>query len=159
MTPATLFKKTQALTMALCAFLALIILIDYGFGGKSFVEEIVSVDTSLQKYYNAGGNSHFSFRIQTANYEVPVSESFASLAEEGQELKVEISPLFGEVNASEILKAGHKEVYSLRLLSGLLLPILTLLVLAIGYRYKEKASTVVFVMEALTVADFIFVLN
>lgn len=159
MMPETLNKKAQAVIMALCALFALIMVMDYGLGGKTLVEEIIAINKSLEKYYNAGGNSHYSFSIQTENHDFPVPESFASLAKVGQELKIEVSPFFSEVNSSEILETEHKEVSSLRVLSGLVLPILVLLVLAIGCKYGRKVATLVFVMEAVTVANLIFLLN
>ena len=159
MTPETLHKKARAFIMALCALFALIMIMDYGLSGKAYVEEIIAINKSFEKYYNAGRNAHYSFRIQTENHDFPVSESFASLAKAGQGLNIEVSPLFSEVNSTEILETGYKEVFSLRVFSGLVLPILVLLILAIGCKYGGKVSTLVFVIEVVTVANLIFLLN
>lgn len=154
-----MLKKAQEAIMALCILLALIMIADYSLFGKTYTEEVTAINRSLESYYNAGGNSHHSFRIQTKNYNFPVSEHFASLSRVAQEMSVEISSLFGEVNSCELRGSGKKEVYSLRTFSGLILPLLVLLVMAFGYKYKGKLSSLVFVMEVLTIANLLYLLN
>lgn len=145
--------------MAVCTLLALVMLVDFCFSGKTQVEEVISTHKNLERYHNAGGNSNFSFWIQTNTLRFPVSEHFASLAKEAQVLKINVSPIFREVNSYEILETGEKEVYSFRVFSGLLLPVLLLVGIGLGYSYKKKVSTFVFVVEALTIANLAYLLQ
>lgn len=149
--------KAQTLIIALCALLASMMIIDYVLVGKLYVEEVISVNKSLERYYNAGGNSHYSFHIKTKSFNFPVSENFASLVKVGQEQKIEISLLFKEVNSAEIIKNGNKEIYSLRAFSGLILPIFILFILF--YKRKKKFSVLILVIAVVTVFNLVYLLN
>lgn len=150
-------KRTQFIITVLYIFLAIIMIIDYALVGKTDIEEVLVVNKSFEKYYNAGGNSHYSYKIRTKNYKFSVSKSFALSAKDSQEIRIKVSPLFKEINSAEIIKTKYKEVYSLRLLSGLIFPILAILILAIGYRYK-KISTLVVITKVIIIANFIYLL-
>lgn len=145
--------------MLFCALLVLVMIVDYFFMGETLVEEVQAIHKSLEKYRNAGGNYHYSFSIQTKAHEFSVSESFASLAKEGQELKIEVSPLFNEVNSVKIIETGNKEIHSLRIFSGLIFPTIALLIVILGFRYGAKVSILVFVIEAGTIANLLYLLN
>lgn len=155
----TLQKKAQKVIMGSCALLALIMIVDYSFWGKVIAEDAVAIKLSKERYFNAAQNFHYSFKLRTENHIFPVTENFASLTGEGQELHIEVSPFFYEVNWYENPEIGIKEVYSLRLFSGLTGPLIMLFVLALGFKWEEKISTLVFVIEAVAIANLIFLLN
>lgn len=144
--------------MGLIALMSLLIIVDYFFAADTFTEDVVGINRALEEYNNAGGNYHFSYRIQTRNFSFPVSEAFASQAQQAKQLSLEVSPIFREVNAYEIPQTGEKEVYGLRLLTGLLFPLLALLVMALGYRYKGKLSILIFVVALCAVANLLYLL-
>jgi len=150
-------RKMQAVIRPFFALLGLIMIFDYCIGGKIYVEEVISINKSLQNYYNAGGNSHYSFHIETRNYNIPVTEDFASIAEEGQEMKIEISTFFSEVNSSELVKTGDKEVYSFRLFSGLLLPIFAVSILI--FKHKKEGSVLLLVIQVVILFNLVYLLS
>lgn len=153
------FSNAQKITLIICSLLALTMILDYSLFSKTLVEKVVKTQQSYENYYNAARNAHYSYRLQAESHDFSVSEIFASKALVGQEIKIEISPIFREVNSYSLSNTGYKEVYSLRRFSGLIFPILILLTLAIGYKYGEKLSTLTFIMEALTIANLIYLLN
>jgi hypothetical protein len=152
-------QKVKAITMAICALIAIVIIVDYSLSGTAHVEKVLSISRSLEKYYNAGGNSHYSYKIKTENHNFNASEEFATLVKKGQELKIGVYPIFQEVNSSVIIDNGHKETYSLRILTGLLLPLLALVIFGIGYKFGERVGTLVWVAEAALVVNFIYLLK
>jgi hypothetical protein len=153
------FRKVQMILMMVCALVAVVIILDYSLPGKILVEEVLAVKKTYENYYNAGGNYHISFKIHTAHHTYYVSKTFASLVQKGLKLETKTSPFFNEVNSSEILTTGNTEVHLLRMLSGFILPVFVLLVLTLGYKYGSRVSTLVFIIEVITVVDLIYLLN
>lgn len=151
-------NNAQKISLIICSLLALTMILDYSLFSKTLVEKVVATQKSYESYYNAARNAHYSYHLQAESFDFSVSEYFASKAQVGQEIKIEVSPIFREVNSYSLSHTGH-EVYSLRRFSGLILPILILLTLAIGYKYGNKFSTLSFMMEALTIANLIYLLN
>ena len=145
--------------MMTCSLIAIVIILDYSLPGRTLEEEVLAVKKTYEKYYNAGGNYHISFEIHTAHHDYYVSKNFASLVYKGLKLEIKTSPFFNEVNSSKILTTGNTEVHLLRMLTGFVLPVLVLVVLTLGYKYGGRVSTAVFVIEVITMADLIYLLN
>ena len=142
-----------------CALISLVIILDFVLSKAPVSEKVTGVQSSLESHNNAGGNSHFSFKIRTENHHFLVSENFALNTKNGDLVKISVTPLFNEVNTVEMVTTGESEIYSLRLISGLFLPLLIIIILALGYKFGSKWSNVVFVFEVLALADLIFLLK
>ena len=142
-----------------CALISLVIILDFVLAEAPVLEKVTGVQSSLESHNNAGGNSHFSFKIRTENHHFSVSENFALNTKNGDLVKISVTPLFNEVNTVELVTTGESEIYSLRLISGLFLPLLIIIILALGYKFGSKWSNVVFVFEVLALADLIFLLK
>lgn len=159
MIPRQSLYHAKRFIIALCAVLALSMLVDYTLFSQRVEEKISGIHTSQENYYNAGANAHYSYRVQTAHFDFPVSHHFASMAQEGQPILLTVSPIFGEVNLYQLQSTGDAERHSLRIVSGLVVPLLVLLVLFLGLRYKEKLSTLVFVAEVAVLANLLYLLT
>ena len=133
-------------------------LVDYTLFSYTVEEEILGIHTSLESYHNAGANAHYSYQVKTAHFAFPVSQHFASMAQEGQPISMEVSPFFREVNQYQLQRTGEVEHHSLRIVTGLVVPIVVLLILFLGLRYKERFSTLVFVAQLAVLANLLYLL-
>jgi hypothetical protein len=151
------YKKGQlAHTLFIC--LALTIVLDFILPGHTYSDRIIDVKKELEQYYNAAGNYHYSYRVFTPDNDFVVSEEFAQTVKENQEIQYEVSLVFGEVNSYGLLTSESNSIYVLRILSGLILPLLAIVVLVLGYKYGSKMSILVFVIQVLLLADLIFLM-
>ncbi|MHA7102289.1 hypothetical protein [Roseivirga pacifica] len=150
-TPATIVN-------AIFSLAALLILIDFALPGKLVSHKIVDIQSAHQQYYNAGGNSHYSYAITTNAHTFPVTEAFAQSVQVNQKIEYSVSSIFKEVNWYKSPSANNRFIYSLRLVSGLVLPLLAIIVFAAAFKYKKKISTLAFVFQVLVIADLIFLL-
>jgi len=137
--------------------LALVILLDFALPGTVYSEQVVSVQKKKQRYYNAGGNSHNSYEVVTPKHQFSVAEDIAKSAE-GKSMSYTVSLLFQEVNSYSILPSQNRTIYSFRLISGFVLPLLLLLAIGIKFRFKKDLSILLFVLQVLIVGDFIMLL-
>jgi hypothetical protein len=55
-----------------------------------------------------------------------------------------------------LLNYGSKEVYSLRILSGLVIPLALIIVIGLALKYENRMNILIFVFQALVIADLIF---
>ena len=150
--------KKSKLVHILFIFLALVIILDFTLPGNIYTDKIVDVKKELQQYYNATGNYHYSHRIFTTKHSFSVSKEFAKKAQDNQEIQYQVSLLFKEVNGYGLVTSEHKNIYSLRVLSGLILPLSAIIILVLGYKYENKMDILVFVTQALLVANLIFLM-
>lgn len=155
----TIFSYRKGrLAHTLFIFLALVIVLDFILPGHTYSDRIIDVKKELEQYYNAAGNYHYSYRVFTPNKDFVVSEEFAQSAKENQEIQYEVSLLFREVNSYGLLTFESNSVYVLRILSGLILPLMAIVVLVLGYKYGSKMSILIFVIQVLLVADLVFLM-
>lgn len=150
--------KLKRIIMLLFGLLALVIISDFCISSKTYEEEVIAVNRNKERYYNAAQNAHYSYTVQTATHSFSASEDFAIQFNENPKVKTKISLLFDEVNTAEVVATGETEVYSLRLLSGLVFPLLALIVLGLGYKQPNKRTILLFVTQALLLADLVFLL-
>lgn len=139
------------------ALLALVTLLDFALPGTIYTEEVTRVQKKKQRYYNAGGNSHNSYEVVTPKHQFSVAEDIAKSAE-GTSMSYTVSLLFQEVNSYSILPSQDRSIYSFRLISGFVLPLLLLLVIGIKFRFKKDLSILLFVLQLLVVGNFIWLL-
>lgn len=150
-------NKTK-LSYTLFILLALVIVLDFVLPGITYTDKVVDIKKELQQYYNAGGNYHYSYRVFTTKHNFSISEEFAEKVQENQKIQYQVSLLFEEINSYGLVTSERKSIYSLRALSGLILPLFTIIVLALGYKYESKMGVLVFVTQVLLLADLIFLI-
>jgi small-conductance mechanosensitive channel len=154
-------KKTsldyRVVIYLILGLVGLIIISDFLIPGKVFNQEIVDIDSNLQQYYNAGGRSHMSYDVVTTDHAFTVSEEFADSVKLGMYVEYSVSRVFSEVNWYQF-KAQRSEIHSLRLFSGLLIPLIVLAAMGYTYFTKRNLETLIFVFQVLLVADLVFLI-
>ena len=138
---------------------SVVIIIDFLFPGKVYQNEILEVKGGRQQYYNAARNSHFSYKVVTPEHEFSISEEQAGLELDHQKIEYSVSRIFKEVNWYKIESSKDKLTYSLRTISGLIVPLLSIISILIAKFYKRNISTLVFVLQVLLIADLIYVIK
>lgn len=128
---------------------------DFIMPGKVVVDEIVGVKKERQQYYNASGNYHYSCRVITTAHHFSVSEDFVEIVKGNEKIEYSVSRIFNEVNWYRLLTTEKKDVYSLRIISALLLPLMTIVAIGVAYRNKKKINILVFVLQTLLIANLI----
>ena len=137
---------------------SIIILTDFILPGSVVVEEIIDVKKERQQYYNAAQNYHFSYRVFTSAHNFSITEDFAKQIKNNQPIEFAVSPIFREINSYRLLNSGSREVYSLRILSGLVIPLALIIVMGLAFKYEKNMSILIFVIQVLVIADLIFLL-
>ncbi|WP_394751065.1 hypothetical protein [Spongiimicrobium salis] len=151
-------NKTRLYAYGLTVLLSLIVLLDFALPGKVFTEDVLDIKKTRQNYYNAAGNYHYSYKVVTAEHQFLVSEDFAKLAQD-EKIAYSVSWLFKEVNRHRLPANGVSSIYSLRMASGLILPLLVILMIAIAYGYKKRMSRLIFVLQVISVLNLILLLQ
>ncbi len=131
-------------------------LVDYCLEGQKTTEPVTSINKSFERYFNAGGNSHYSHNIETKNFNFNISESYYKLINKDDLIIVEESLIFKEINTSRIIKENYIETYSLRRISGLVIPLLMLIAAFLSYKFKDKVDILVFVSQVVMFANLIY---
>ncbi len=139
-------------------FIALVIVTDFVLPGKVYVDEIIDIQAAHQQYYNAGGNYHYSYRVFTRTHNFSVSEEFVETVQNNQKIKYTVSQIFSEVNRYGLLTSDSKNIYSLRILSGLIIPLMVMVTMGVAYQSKKKMSNFIFVIQVVLIVDLIFLI-
>ncbi|WP_421976027.1 hypothetical protein [Roseivirga seohaensis] len=150
--------KLRPFLYSLFILIALVIITDFALPGKSFTDQVTKVQTERQQYYNAAQNYHYSYKLTTGQHGFSVSEDFAKTVNEGDTVNYRISRIFKEVNRYQLSEDENIHTDSLRRYSGLILPLLVLVVMGFAYRHGRRMSALIFVMQTLTLADLAFLI-
>lgn len=140
------------------SIIALIILIDFIAPGRVINSDIVRVKKERQQYYNAGGNQHYSYQIITPEHHFSVTKDFAQEIKNNQHITYTVSPIFNEVNKYGLTSSKSKTMYSLRIISGLIIPFFALITILLAYKLKGKIDVLVFVIKALLIGNLVFLI-
>lgn len=151
-------NKLRLLLYATFTLIALVVLFDFISPGRIINDEIINVKKELQQYYNAASNYHYSYKVITSKHEFFVSKDFVKLEVVNEKIEYSVSPIFKEVNWCRLFSSENKYFYSLRIVSGLVLPLLAFITVCVAHRYKKKIGLLVFTLQTLLIADLIFLL-
>jgi hypothetical protein len=149
-------KKLQTIILALSAIIAIVTIIDFSFTGQTITETALSSKAKFERYYNAGGNSHTSHSIHTKSYDFYATEDFQYEVKDHDTLQLKTSLLFNEINSATHLKSNTTETYSLRLYSGLIIPLLFLIAIGVYYKFPYKIAIVTFVLAVLNIGNLVY---
>ena len=150
-------SKLQLLLYGISVILALVILIDFTLPGKVFIEDVIKVESQREQYYNAGGNSHHSYKVITSQHQFSVSEYFAKSIK-NKKIKYSVSLIFKEINRHSLVSSKNSTIYSFRIVSGLALPLIVIITILIAYKYKKEIGILMFVLQVLLLANFIILI-
>lgn len=138
--------------------LPMIIIVDFALPGTAYSLPVQNKKARHQSYYNAGGNSHTSYGIQTTKHSFVVSESFNKKVDEQSIIDYTVSPIFKEVNRYQIKGDSDSEIYSLRWFTGLLLPLFALGVFVYNIITNTQNVAVTSITTVLLFGDLIYLL-
>ena len=139
--------------------MALIMLLDFIMPGTYYQEKIEHLKTERQQYYNAAQNSHTTTKVITKSHEFYITDSDVKHLEKHEYITYSVSKIFNEVNWYKAQFIQAKSHYSLRILSGVVLPILFLTVLLIKRYSKRNLDLFLFVLHVVLLFNFIFLLR
>ena len=139
--------------------MSLVVIIDFSVPGQIKSDEIIDVIRERQQYYNAARNYHYSYELITSERQFAVTEGFVNFIQEQEKIEYAVSPLFNEVNWYRLIAINHQGIYPLRILSGLVLPLLTIISIAIAHYCTRRSSTLVFVLEVCLIADLVYLMQ
>ena len=151
-------QKIKLLIVGLLSLISLITLIDFTLFSSEEKETIITTSTKRQNYYNAGGNSHVAYTLNTNTRSFPISKEFYNTINEGEKISYTLSPIFKEVNSYTSIKS-NSEIYTLRWLTGFVFPIITLLIFIISLKTKKSNEIVFFVLSITTIANLVYLLS
>lgn len=137
--------------------IALIITLDFLLPGNSHHEKITRVSQHYERYYNAGNNQHYSYKLQTKSRKFYISESFSKQASKNDSINYKTSLIFNQVN-SFYTNSNTSSTYSLRYVSGLFVPLFTVLIVLLSYFSKKNMDILLFVTTMLLFADLVFLI-
>lgn len=150
--------KLRLLIHAIFILAALIVLVDFTLPGRIINDKIIEVKKERQQYYNAARNYHYSYKLHAHQHQFSVAEDFAELIQDEEKVEYSVSRIFKEVNWYRIPSSENKDVFSLRILSGLALPLLTIVPILVAHLYKKNMGILLFVLQVLLLADLILLM-
>lgn len=150
--------KIRRWIYSIFTIVALIIVADFIIPGTVFLNEIVNIKRQTQQYNNAAGNYHYSYKVFTRKHNFFISKDFAETIKENQKIKYSVSRIFNEVNSYSSFNPERKGMYPLRIVSGLIIPLIVILMMGITSRYEKKIVVLAFVLKAALIADLIFLI-
>jgi hypothetical protein len=151
-------NKTTLWLYGVTLIIALVILMDFTMPGTVFTEDVTHIKKTRQNYYNAAGNYHYSYRVITPKHQFSVSEDFGKLAQD-KKVKYSVSLLFKEINSYRLVSSEKGNIYSFRLASGLIFPLLVIFAIILAYRYKKKMGTLLFVLQVVLLANLVLLIR
>lgn len=137
---------------------AVIIIADLILPGSVINDEIINLQSERQQYNNAAGNYHYSYKVVTREHQFSVGEDFAGLIKGHEKIEYSVSRLFKEANWFRLFSSEKKAFYSLRIMTGLVVPLLSIISVIVAYSYKKSIGILVLVLQVLLIADFIFLI-
>lgn len=137
---------------------ALVMMLDLFVTGSVINDEVKSIATERQQYYNAANNHHYSYKVITGEHQFSVNEEFARSVRAKDQIVYSISRIFKEVNWYKLPSSETHETYSLRIMTAIGVPLLMLISILVSYRIKKDISILVFVLQVIMIVDLIYLL-
>ncbi len=144
---------------ALFVLTAVLIVIDFFIPGNIIHDDIVQVKKEQQQYYKAANNSHQSYKVITNKHQFSVKEDFVGLKQNQTKIEYSVSKIFNEINWYRLPSSKDRATTSLRIAAGFVIPILVLITMLLSYFYNKNLDTLVFVLQALLIADLVYLLK
>jgi len=151
--------KLRILSFTTSIVVALVILIDFMLPGKVVMDKIIDVKRERQQYYNAAKNYHYTYKVITSKHHFFVTQEFAQIVENNQQIEYSVSLIFNEINRYGLPSSEDRDMYSLRIISGFIVPLMAIVAIGLAYKYEERISTLVFVLIMLLIADLVFLMT
>ena len=137
---------------------ALAIIVDFILPGKIIQDNIVDVKKERQQHYNAARKYHYTYEIITNEHRFFVAKDFVELIKNEDKIEFSVSRIFKEVNWYRFDSTQNKSIYSLRILSGLILPLLVVVFILASILLQKDVRTLIFVVQLCLIADVMFLM-
>lgn len=141
----------------LFAGLIALITADFMLPHKHQTQPILEKIIRIESGHNAARKTYNTFALRTKDYTIAVEENIYKRAIENQEIDIAVSALFNKVGTIK-LPTGETQLYSFRIFTGLILPLLVLLILCLHTFTKLKLGILYFVAQAVLVGDAVYIL-
>ncbi len=138
--------------------IATILLLDFLIPGQIFREATQDVVREEQRYYNAAGNSHYTYHVRTGQNYFIVNKNFAKSLSAGDTIQYRLSYLFNEINGVKKCNDQQYTRHSMRWFAGMVFPIIAIFFLVLGIRNPKKYGNPIFVVQVLLIADVVYIL-
>lgn len=142
----------------LILLLASLTLLDMILPGQPFKSVIVKININYEPYFNAAGNGHDSYAVVTEEHRFFIDQKDKEDLSEGHEINYRISPIFKEIQYYKSENIGSK-IPSIRLFSGVFIPIFSIVIIGLSFRFSERLSIASFVCQVATLANLVYLLN
>ncbi len=152
-------QKLRLLLYTVFTFIAVVIIVDFVLPGRIINDKIINIKRERQQYNNAARNEHYSYKIITSEDQFSVTEDFAKLVKENEKIEYTVSPIFKEVNWYRLLSSENREFYSLRIMSGLVIPLLVIIAIFVSYLSIKNINILLFVLKILLILDLIYLMT
>jgi hypothetical protein len=117
------------------------------------------VNTTQQNYRNGAGNSHLSYSIITEKSRFSISKELKDITEINDPLEVYRSILIKELNAVKQVKSGFKEIYSLRWFSGMVIPLIAIILFGMKLYGIKRRKALLLIAQILFTADLVMLIT
>ena len=151
-------QKLRLSLYAIFSLVALVIIVDFILPGKIINDNIIKVKSERQQYNNAARNEHYSYKVITSEHQFSVTKDFAKLVKEHEKIEYSVSQIFKEVNWYRFFSSENRNFYSLRIISGLVVPLLVIISTLMAYHFKKNIDILLFVLNVLLISDLIFLM-
>ena len=151
--------KLRLSLYVLFTFIAVLIISDFILMGETITDDIINIKRERQQYFNAAKNHHYSYKVTTNRHSFSVEDHFVKLERGNQKIVYSVSRVFKEINWYKLASASKKSFYSLRVVSGLIVPLFSLVAIFITYKFKKNIDILIFVLQVLLIGDLIFLLQ
>jgi len=153
---ASLFQSLPYYTVGL---ICILLITDFLLTGSHYRDIIVGVEKKREQYYNAAQNYHFSYLLVTKTTDsFYIPEDFAKAAQSEEFIEYSRSLIFDQVNWFRFNSDQDRSYYSLRLIGGLILPILALSLLSIARFGHKDWGILSFILQILVIGDLVLIL-
>ena len=151
-------KKAKTILILVTCLITTIILLDFCLPGHKVENTIISIKTKRQSYNNAAGNSHVSFHIVTKNNTFNVTKKFANSTKENDTIYYTKSLIFNKINRYKNANKSISEIYSLRWFTGLVLPIIALILFGIHFLFNKRNEFGLIITLIVILGNIVFIL-
>lgn len=131
--------------------MGLLMLIDFILPSETIETKILSIYEEEQPYYNAAGNSHETYLVETEEESFYIKAPDALQADIDDNIGFDLSPIFREVNNYTINE--RTSTFSMRTYSGLVFPLIAIFFLVLSFKYSEKLSILTFVIQVVLLVN------
>ena len=124
-------------------------LIGYGNMGKAFARKLKGFDVEVLCYDIAPGvGDHYARQVTLKEFRNKITQ--------GDTILIKKSKIFNEVNSYTF--NNFSETYSLRLFSGLILPLIVILIITLLKKFKQENNALSLVSKIMIIGNLIYVL-